>query len=300
MVESDNTAAHPGGKLSASPALDPEITVKVSDVSVAVGDAQLLENVTFDCRAGEWTLIYGPTGSGKSTLLRAINGLRPLTRGYISTLGTRIPGRSGREARTVWRKTGTVLQEVALFETKTALENVALVLRTTGLDGQSARDRATNWLDHLSLGKKVQEYPCRLSGGERQRVALARAFAVQPRLLLLDEPTSALDKATAKIVLVTVKELVERGATVLMSSHRMDEIAEVCDQQIGLRDGQLSAIERRPRAGKRIAAGEPIAEERSGSALPTSRGTERLVPSHAWWNRFQRLRVLGKKGEEAR
>jgi ABC-type polar amino acid transport system ATPase subunit len=207
MVESDSAGVPPEGRLAAVPALNPEITVMVADVSVAVGEAQLLENVTFDCRAGEWTLIYGPTGSGKSTLLRAINGLRPLTHGSISTLGTRIPGRSGREARTVWRKTGTVLQEVALFETKTALANVALVLRTTGLDGASARVHATDWLDRLGLGSKVHEYPCRLSGGERQRVALARAFAVQPKLLLLDEPTSALDRATAKTVLAAVQEL---------------------------------------------------------------------------------------------
>src|SRR5688572_20628640 len=129
MVESDSAGVPPEGRLAAVSALNSEITVMVADVSVAVGEAQLLENVTFDCRAGEWTLVYGPTGSGKSTLLRAINGLRPLTHGSISTLGTRIPGRSGREARTVWRKTGTVLQEVALFETKTALANVALVLR---------------------------------------------------------------------------------------------------------------------------------------------------------------------------
>ena len=235
--------------------VDPGVILSVSDVSVSVRDARILEEVSFDCLAGEWTVIHGPSGSGKSTLLRAINGLCTPTRGYIQILDTRIPGRSRREARTVWRRTGTILQEVALFETKTALENVVLALRTIGFDRRAAREEAGEWLKRLNLGDKLQEYPSRLSGGQRQRVALARAFAVRPRLLVLDEPTSALDRATAQIVLATVKELTEEGTTVVMSSHRMEEVAEMCDQRIGLHDGRLSAIERLTRARERVVQG---------------------------------------------
>ena len=235
--------------------VDLGVTLSVSDVSVSVRDARILEEVSFDCLAGEWTVIHGPSGSGKSTLLRAINGLYTPTRGYIRILDTRIPGRSRREARTVWRQTGTVLQEVALFETKTALENVVLALRTIGLDRRAAREEAGEWLERLNLGDKLPEYPSRLSGGQRQRVALARAFAVRPRLLVLDEPTSALDRATAQIVLATVKELAEEGTTAIMSSHRMEEVAEMCDRRIGLHDGRLSAIERPAGARERVEQG---------------------------------------------
>lgn len=231
---------------------DALVTLKVSDLSLRIGDRWLLDGVSFNSDEGTWTLVYGPSGSGKSTLLRVINGLLKPTRGTIRVMGTEIPGRSPRQARSIWRQTGTVLQEVALFETKTALQNVALALRTVGADRACARMRATIWLERLKLGDKLQEYPGRLSGGERQRVALARAFAVQPRLLLLDEPTSALDHATARIALEAMKELVEQGTTVVMSSHRVDEIVGMCDQQIALRNGQVSSIERHPTWGGRL------------------------------------------------
>jgi D-methionine transport system ATP-binding protein len=221
-----------------------DVTVQLVDVGIRVADAWVLDGVTFECRAGEWTLLYGPSGAGKSTLLRAINGLRPPTRGRIWTLGTTIPGRSRRQARDTWRRSGTLLQEIALFETKTARDNVALALRSAGVDRASARARAAEWLERLRLADKVGEYPARLSGGERQRVALARALATRPRLLVLDEPTSALDRATARLVLEAVKELAEQGSTVVMSSHRVDEICEMCDQRVGLREGRVSDIER--------------------------------------------------------
>jgi ABC-type methionine transport system ATPase subunit len=232
---------------------DARVTLKVSDLSLRIGDRWLLDGVSFNSDEGTWTLVYGPSGSGKSTLLRVINGLLRPTRGTVWVMGTEIPGRSPRQARSIWRQTGTVLQEVALFETKTALQNVALALRTVRADRASAGMRAIIWLDRLKLGDKLHEYPGRLSGGERQRVALARAFAVQPRLLLLDEPTSALDHATARIALEAMKELVEQGTTVVMSSHRVDEIVGMCDQQIALRNGQVSNIERHPTGGGRLA-----------------------------------------------
>jgi ABC-type methionine transport system ATPase subunit len=237
------------------------VTVRVSRVGVRIGGAWILEDVSFDCSEGEWTVIHGPSGAGKSTLLRAINGLCPLAGGRISVLSTRLPGRPRREARAAWRQTGTVLQEVALFETKTALQNVLLALGAAGLDRRTAREKAAEWLDRLGLGDKLQEYPSHLSGGQRQRVALARAFAVEPRLLLLDEPTSALDRTTALRVLSAVRELSEAGATVVMSSHRTDEVREMCDQWVGLQDGSVSAIERRVTrgVGPRTAVREGVA-----------------------------------------
>ena len=223
---------------------DSQVTIRVTDISICVQNTPLLAGVSFECHEGEWTLVCGPSGAGKSTLLRAINGLCTLTSGCIWTLDTKIPGRRRRDARAVWRQTGTVLQEVALFETKTAVENVELAPRAAGVDRGSARAQAAEWLERLNLGDKIKEHPCRLSGGERQRVALARAFASQPRLLVLDEPTSALDCATARVVLETVKELAAQGSTVVMSSHRVDEVSEMCDQQIALGNGRVSDIER--------------------------------------------------------
>lgn len=228
---------------------DDNVAVRVADVSVNLHGSQILEGVSFDCRAGEWTLVYGASGSGKSTLLRTINGLISPSRGCIWTLGTPIPGRSRHEALTTWRQTGTLLQEVALFETKNALENVELALRTVGIDRGAVGEQAMIWLERLHIGHKRHEYPAHLSGGERQRVALARAMAIRPKLLILDEPTSALDQATAEIVLMAVKELAGQGTAVVMSSHRLGEVAKLCDQRIAFAQGQITTMERRSQSG---------------------------------------------------
>ena len=243
---------------------DPSITVRVEQVGVQVNDAWLLDDVSFACHQGEWTLLDGPSGSGKSTLLRAINGLRVPTRGRIWTLGSGIPGRTGLKAREVWRQTGTVLQEIALFETRTASNNVELALRSIGEDRATARARAIEWLTRMRLEDKLDEYPCNLSGGQCQRIALARAFAIEPRLLIMDEPTSALDRDVAGVFFEAVRQLVEQGATVVMSSRRADEMVELCHQRISLRMGRIEDIERRPilasRPGhSRVVGGDEIA-----------------------------------------
>lgn len=224
---------------------DPSVVVRIAGVGIQVGASWLLNDVSFECRRGEWTLLSGPSGSGKSTLLRAINGLRSPTCGYIWTLGSRIPGRSRGEAGRAWRQTGTVLQEVALFETKTARQNVELALRSAGLDRHGARARATEWLERMRLGDKLNEYPCNLSGGQCQRIALARALAVSPRLLLVDEPTSALDREVAGVFLDAIKQLIDQGTCVVMSTHRVDEVIDRCDQEVQLLNGRIVSIERR-------------------------------------------------------
>jgi len=256
---------------------DPSIAVRVEEVGVQISDVWLLEDVSFACRQGEWTLLDGPSGAGKSTLLRAINGLRTPTRGCIQTLGTSIPGRTRREARGVWRLTGTVLQEVALFETKTALQNVELALRSAGVDPSSARARTVEWLERMRLDDKLHEFPCNLSGGQCQRIALARALAVRPRLLLLDEPTSALDRELAGVFLEAVKQLVEQGTAVVMSSHRVDEVVELCNQRIFLRQGRIEDIEHRPtltlKPGHTGAAGEAGQGKEAARAATRTRGT---------------------------
>jgi ABC-type multidrug transport system ATPase subunit len=222
--------------------------VSVLDVSVRVGRSRALEGISLHCAPGEWVLLAGPSGAGKSTLLRIVNGLQAPTTGAIRTLGSWIPGRRRREARLVWRQTGTVQQEVALFETKSARANVELGLRVAGHDRASARRHATEWLERFGILDKAEDHPWRLSGGERQRVALARALAPRPQLLLLDEPTSALDTDSARVVLEAIGELVRQNTTVLMSSHREVEVVEMCDRRIRLNKGRLMGGEVPPAA----------------------------------------------------
>lgn len=219
---------------------DPSIALE--DVHVRVKDCCILDDVSLSSGTCEWTLLVGPSGCGKSTILRTINGLCPPSKGRVLNLGTWLPGRNRHEARKAWRSTGTVLQEVALFETRTVLTNVELGCRAAGLPADKARSEALSWLDRLGLVDRAADHPASLSGGQRQRVALARAFAPRPRLLLLDEPTSALDHATAQVVLDGISELVENGTCVVMSSHRPEEVGVRCTRCVVLDGGRVVQV----------------------------------------------------------
>jgi ABC-type methionine transport system ATPase subunit len=218
------------------------VNVRCCELEVCIGAAKIIKDVTFNCCKGEWLVITGPSGAGKTTLLRAINGLCPPTAGRVWALGSWMPGRSRREAQYTWRHTGTVLQEVALFNTRSAAANVEIGLRSAGVDRQNARREAREWLAHLGLADKAGEYPGRLSGGERQRVALARALAPRPQLLILDEPTAHLDHGSAKVVLLAIRDLVRDGATVVMSSHQEHEVAQLKTCEIVMEAGRVTQI----------------------------------------------------------
>jgi ABC-type sulfate/molybdate transport systems ATPase subunit len=238
--------------------VDLQLVVRVSNVSICQQRRWVLKEMSFQCKVGQLTLVHGPTGAGKSTLLKAINGLYIPDRGQLCVMGTMIPGRRRRHARAVWRQTGTLLQDIALFETKTAQDNVALGLRVIGVDRSTAREHARAWLERLQLGSKTAAYPCHLSGGERQRVALARALAPAPRLLVLDEPISALDQKMASIVMAEIKALTEQGSTVIMVSHRVGEIFGLCHQHIELRDGRIWQIEQLNESSPALSVQEPF------------------------------------------
>lgn len=216
------------------------VTVRCCDVQVCVGDATIIHNVTFSCCSGEWVVLSGPSGAGRTTLLRTINGLCPPTTGKIWALGSWMPGRSRRDAQQAWRRTGTVSRELGLSESRSVVSNVAMGLRAAGHPHAAANSEARAWLARFGLDDKFDAYPRLLSGNERQRVALARALAPRPQLLLLDEPTAHLDDGSAKIVITAIKELVQDGATVIMSSDRADELASYQTCQITLEDGAVS------------------------------------------------------------
>jgi ABC-type multidrug transport system ATPase subunit len=218
------------------------MSVRCCDLTVCIGEATLIRDVTFDCCSGEWLVLAGPSGAGKTTLLRAINGLCPPAAGRVWALGSWIPGRSRREAEQAWRRTGTVQQDLALFESMSAEDNVAAAVRRRGVPRAETRRVARSWLERLGLDDKHKEFPHELSGGERQRVALARALAPSPQLLILDEPTAHLDDGSARIVLTAIKELVHQGATVVMSSHRGAEVAALQTCRIELAGGQIAEV----------------------------------------------------------
>jgi ABC-type methionine transport system ATPase subunit len=166
----------------------PDPAVEATMAGAQAGDTLLFEDISFSCAPGEWLLLCGPSGAGKTSLLRAVNGLHPLSNGSMRVLGSLLPGRSATESRAVWQRTGTVLEDLGLFESRTALGNVELPLLMTGLRARSRTELARSVIARLALDAVADRFPCELPGGQRQRVALARATVAKPALLILDEP----------------------------------------------------------------------------------------------------------------
>jgi len=207
--------------------------VALDDVSLAIG-------------AGELVSLVGPSGSGKSTLLNLVGGLDRPTSGEVRVDGRALGGLTDDELTRVRReKIGFIFQFFNLLPSLTCLENVALPLHLGGQPRRQARERASQLLDMVGLGGRIEHLPDELSGGERQRVAIARALAASPPVLLADEPTGNLDTRTGAEILELVRDLHERlGATVLVVTHD-PAVAGSCRRTITLRDGRLVGDDRR-------------------------------------------------------
>lgn len=205
------------------------------------GDTVALEEIDLSVPAGEIHGIVGRSGAGKSTLIRCLTGLDSPTSGTVSIDGTDISDQSGSGLREARRSIGMVFQHVNLLDSRTALKNVAHPLEIAGVSKKERLAKARELLEIVGLGDRADNYPAQLSGGQKQRVGIARALAAEPKVLLCDEPTSALDATTTDQILGLIRSLRDRlGITVLIITHEMSVIREVCDSVTLLADGRVA------------------------------------------------------------
>ncbi len=225
----------------------------MSDVMIAVqhvfksvtdstGTLTILRDIDFSLQAGETAAIVGASGSGKSTLLSIIAGLDTPSQGTVKIGGVDLYQRSEDERAALRaEKVGFVFQSFQLLANLSALENVMLPLELAGR--KDARAAATQMLQRVGLGERLNSYPKVLSGGEQQRVALARAFVVRPAVLLADEPTGSLDFATGAKVMELMFELNrELGTTLVLVTHDL-AIAQRCERRLTIEAGALAGDE---------------------------------------------------------
>lgn len=186
-------------------------------VSKSYAGRQVISNLDFTLKDGEYIAIMGESGVGKSTLLNLIAGLDAPDSGEIAIDGASLSGMDDNAATRLRReKLGFVFQAFHVLPYLTLAQNVALPLL---LNGQR-QARAHEMLERVGLGARADDFPSRLSGGELQRVAVARALAHRPRLLLADEPTGNLDPDTAGEVLRLLREELKRnGAAGILVTH---------------------------------------------------------------------------------
>ena len=199
----------------------------------------ILQDISFDVMPGETVAIVGASGSGKSTLLGLLAGLDVPSQGEIRLDGVSLAALD-EDARAVQRGKllGFVFQSFQLLPSLTALENVMLPLELAGQ--KQASQVASDWLERVGLGHRLQHYPKHLSGGEQQRVALARAFAPAPRLVLADEPTGNLDVATGKQIIELMFDLNTRQGTTLILVTHDEAIAARCSRVLRIQAGCLA------------------------------------------------------------
>ncbi|MDZ7730423.1 MAG: ABC transporter ATP-binding protein [Natrialbaceae archaeon] len=197
-----------------------------------------LDSVSVSIERGELVGIAGPSGSGKSTLLHLLAGLERPDEGRVMFDGSDLTTYSNRALRRHrLHNVGVVFQRFHLLESYSARTNVALPLVELGWSKQDRRERATDLLERVGLGDRLNHRPTELSGGEQQRVAIARALVTEPPLVIADEPTGEIDTEAGETVLAELAGLADDRAVVI-ASHDAGTLA-VTDRVIPLRDGRV-------------------------------------------------------------
>ncbi len=203
-------------------------------------EVHALRGISFIIEKGDFVAIMGPSGSGKSTTMNMLGCLDRPTSGSYRLDGVEVASLSRDELAGIRnKKIGFVFQGFNLLPRTTALENVELPLLYGNTTASSERtQRATESLQRVNLGQRLDHIPTQLSGGEQQRVAIARALVTRPALILADEPTGNLDHRTSVEIMRLFQELNEQGMTILVVTHEAD-IAQYCKRTILFRDGQI-------------------------------------------------------------
>jgi len=215
---------------------------------MGAAEVRALQGIDLVVERGEFLSVMGRSGSGKSTLLNLLGCLDRPTEGIIYLDGLEVTSLPKRRLPRIRReKVGFVFQQFNLLPSLTALENVMLPLRYSGVGKREGRRRAQALLEEVGLGDRMTHRPTEMSGGEQQRVAVARALINNPAIVLADEPTGELDTHTAGEIIGLLHELNERdGQTFVIVTHD-PLVAESTDRTIYLQDGMIVREKRRQR-----------------------------------------------------
>ena len=201
---------------------------------------EALNNVSFAVQSGEMVAVMGPSGCGKTTLLNCLSGLDSIDSGDVSIAGRLLRTMSD-DALSEYRakSMGFVFQAYNLLPVLTVQENVELPLILAGNSQKNSRDRATEKLNLVGLGDRIDHLPAELSGGQQQRVAIARALANDPSIVWADEPTGNLDSTNAGEIMELLKRLnKEQGQTFVLVTHS-DEVGGLADRIVRMSDGGI-------------------------------------------------------------
>ena len=204
----------------------PRVMIRGRGIVKRFGPVTAVDGVSFDVTRGETYGLLGPNGAGKTTLMRLLSALSPLTGGELAVAGLDVT----RQGRAVRRLLGVVTQQDGLDSDLTVQQNLETYGYFSGLSRRVSRDRSSDVLDFFGLSDKADSDVLHLSGGMKRRLSIARAFMMEPEVIILDEPTTGLDPQGRNVVWKKLAALKASGVTVLMSTHYMEEAANLCDR----------------------------------------------------------------------
>lgn len=200
--------------------------LKVDNLVKNYGDFTAVDNLSFSVREGEIFGLLGPNGAGKSTTMNVISTLCDFTRGTVTVDGFDLVKKRSEVKRII----GMVPQDLALYPFLTAEENVRFFASLYGLRGRELTESVREALEFVGLSDRAKMKLKKMSGGMKRRLNIACGIAHHPKLIIMDEPTVGVDAQSREHILGSVKTLRERGATVIYTSHYMNEVEEICDR----------------------------------------------------------------------
>ena len=215
--------------------MNQEVLVNAENLTKKFGDLTAVDNIDFEIFKGENFGFLGPNGAGKTTIMKMIQGVSPLSDGKLTLAGMDI----AEQARTIKEIVGVAPQEDNLDPDFTVFQNLTVYARYFDIPKEKARTRADELLKFMQLEEKRDVVMTELSGGMRRRLILARALMNDPRILILDEPTTGLDPQARHLIWTKIRSLKKHGVTVILTTHYMEEAAQLCDRIIIMDQGKI-------------------------------------------------------------
>lgn len=217
--------------------------ISIHNIYKKFDNVEVLKGINLEISDKSIFGLVGRSGTGKSTLLRCINGLESYDKGSIEIDGLKIETLKNIELRQLRKGIGMIFQQFSLLNRLTVYENIALPLKCWKYNENYTKQRVTELLDIVGIPEKINSRPNELSGGQKQRVAIARALTMNPKILLCDEATSALDPRTENSIIELLDKInYELGITIVIVTHKMSIVKDICSEVAILESGKLDAV----------------------------------------------------------
>ncbi|MCR5829065.1 MAG: ABC transporter ATP-binding protein [Lachnospiraceae bacterium] len=215
-----------------------EVILKTTDLTKKYGNRIVVDNLNIEIRKGEIFGLLGPNGAGKSTTMNMICNIVTPTLGDVEFMGKDFR----KNKKELSRHLGFIPQDLAIHGSLKAWENVELFTSLYGIRGKELKERINESLEYVGLSDKRDEYAKTFSGGMKRRLNIACAIGHHPELLIFDEPTVGIDPQSRNFILEKIKESNRNGATVIYTSHYMEEVEAICTRIAVMDNGKLIAV----------------------------------------------------------